>query len=134
MVSPAHIASGELLVQGPEVFEGFPGMHEKSLVVEMQTSGIFDACEKQRVPVLIVHGISDYGDTTKDNTFHKVASEAAAIDSKSVIASLPRAESGLDAHLAAQTAPATNRFGPRQDPGLTPGLKRIGQCWICASR
>jgi nucleoside phosphorylase len=79
MVSPATIASGELLVRDPEVFAGFQGIHEKALVAEMEAYGVFDACEKQNVPVLVVRGISDYGDTTKDNTFHKVASEAAAI-------------------------------------------------------
>ncbi|WP_339473577.1 hypothetical protein [Pseudomonas fluorescens] len=45
----------------------------------MEAFGVFDACEKQNVPVLVVRGISDYGDTSKDNTFHKIASEAAAI-------------------------------------------------------
>lgn len=79
MVSPATIASGELLIRDPEVFEGFQGIHEKALVAEMEAYGVFDACEKQNVPVLVIRGISDYGDTTKDNTFHKVASEAAAI-------------------------------------------------------
>lgn len=79
MVSPATIASGELLIRDPEVFEGFQGIHEKAVVAEMEAYGVFDACEKQNVPVLVVRGISDYGDTTKDNTFHKVASEAAAI-------------------------------------------------------
>ncbi|MEX5535581.1 5'-methylthioadenosine/S-adenosylhomocysteine nucleosidase [Pseudomonas syringae] len=79
MVSPATIASGELLIRDPVVFEGFQGIHEKAVVAEMEAYGVFDACEKQNVPVLVVRGISDYGDTTKDNTFHKVASEAAAI-------------------------------------------------------
>lgn len=79
MVSPATIASGELLIRDPVVFESFQGIHEKAVVAEMEAYGVFDACEKQNVPVLVVRGISDYGDTTKDNTFHKVASEAAAI-------------------------------------------------------
>jgi nucleoside phosphorylase len=79
MVSPATIASGELLIRDPVVFDCFQGIHEKAVVAEMEAYGVFDACEKQNVPVLVVRGISDYGDTTKDNTFHKVASEAAAI-------------------------------------------------------
>jgi len=78
-VSPATIASGELLIRDPKLFESFEGIHEKALVAEMEAYGIFDACEKQNVPVLVVRGISDYGDKTKDNTFHRVASEAAAI-------------------------------------------------------
>lgn len=79
MVSPATIASGELLIRDPVVFEGFQGIHEKAVVAEMEAYGVFDACEKQNVPVLVVRGISDYGDITKDNAFHKIASEAAAI-------------------------------------------------------
>ncbi|WP_239007500.1 hypothetical protein [Pseudomonas granadensis] len=79
MVSPATIASGELLIRDPEVFEGFQRIHEKALVAEMEAYGVFDACDKQEVPVLVVRGISDYGDITKDNAFHKIASEAAAI-------------------------------------------------------
>jgi len=78
-VSPATIASGELLIRDPKLFESFEGIHEKVLVAEMEAYGVFDACEKQNVPVLVVRGISDYGDKTKDNTFHRVASEAAAI-------------------------------------------------------
>ncbi|MCF5736512.1 purine phosphorylase [Pseudomonas syringae] len=79
MVSPATIASGELLIRDPEVFEDFQRIHEKALVAEMEAYGVFDACDKQEVPVLVVRGISDYGDITKDNAFHKIASEAAAI-------------------------------------------------------
>lgn len=78
-VSPATIASGELLIRDPKLFESFQGIHDKAVVAEMEAYGVFDACDKQKVPVIVVRGISDYGDTTKDNTFHKVASEAAAI-------------------------------------------------------
>lgn len=78
-VSPATIASGELLIRDPKLFESFQGIHDKAVVAEMEAYGVFDACDKQNVPVIVVRGISDYGDKTKDNTFHKVASEAAAI-------------------------------------------------------
>lgn len=78
-VSPATIASGELLIRDPKLFESFQGLHDKAVVAEMEAYGVFDACEKQNVPVLVIRGISDYGDKSKDNTFHKVASEAAAI-------------------------------------------------------
>lgn len=78
-VSPATIASGELLIRDSKLFESFQGIHDKAVVAEMEAYGVFDACDKQNVPVIVVRGISDYGDKTKDNTFHKVASEAAAI-------------------------------------------------------
>ena len=79
MVSPATIASGELLIRDPEVFEKFQGIHDKALVAEMEAYGVFDACEKQNVPVLVVRGITDHGDATKDDMLHHAASEAAAI-------------------------------------------------------
>ncbi|MDP2128268.1 MAG: purine phosphorylase [Pseudohongiella sp.] len=78
-VSPATIASGELLVRDPELFKSFKVLHDKVCVTEMEAYGVFDACEKQKLPVLVIRGISDYGDKTKDNNFHNVASEAAAI-------------------------------------------------------
>lgn len=79
MVSPATIASGELLIRDPEVFAGLKMLHDKVCVAEMEAYGVVDACNKQNVPALVIRGISDYGDSSKDNTFHKVASEAAAI-------------------------------------------------------
>lgn len=44
----------------------------------MEACGVVDACEKQNVPVLVFRGISDFGDE-KEDLFHKVASDAAAI-------------------------------------------------------
>lgn len=79
MVSPATIASGELLIRDPDLFESFRDIHDKACVAEMEAYGVIDACEKQNVPALVIRGISDFGDKFKDNTFHQVASEAAAI-------------------------------------------------------
>jgi nucleoside phosphorylase len=78
-VSPATIASGEMLIRDPDLFESFRGIHDKACVAEMEAYGVIDACEKQNVPALVIRGISDFGDKSKDNTFHQVASEAAAI-------------------------------------------------------
>lgn len=78
-VSPATIASGEKLIRDPELFVGLRSQHDKVCVAEMEAYGVVDACNKQNVPALVIRGISDYGDRSKDNTFHKVASEAAAI-------------------------------------------------------
>lgn len=78
-VSLATIASGELLMKDPELMESLRTLHDKAHVVEMEAYGVFDACEKHKIPSLIVRGISDYGDGTKDDTFHAIASLAAAI-------------------------------------------------------
>lgn len=79
MVSPATIASGELLIRDDEFFAGLKEIHGKVCVAEMEAYGVLDACLKQDVPALVIRGISDFGDSSKDNAFHKVASEAAAI-------------------------------------------------------
>lgn len=78
-VSLATIASGELLMKDPDLMESLRTLHDKAHVVEMEAYGVFDACEKHSIPALIVRGISDYGDGTKDDTFHAIASLAAAI-------------------------------------------------------
>lgn len=78
-VSSATIASGELLIRDPVLLESFRSLHDKAYVAEMEAYGVFDACEKQKVPALIVRGISDFGDGTKDDAFHTIASVAAAI-------------------------------------------------------
>ena len=78
-VSPATIASGEKLIRDPELLAGLRLQHDKVCVAEMEAYGVVDACDKQNVPALVIRGISDFGDSSKDSTFHKVASEAAAI-------------------------------------------------------
>lgn len=79
MVSPATIASGEKLIRDPDLFASFKSQHDKACVAEMEAYGVVDACEKQNVPALVVRGISDFGDSSKDDVFHDVASKAAAI-------------------------------------------------------
>jgi nucleoside phosphorylase len=54
-------------------------LHGKTEVAEMEAAGIFTACEQHDVPILVVRGISDFGDSNKDNTFHDIAAKAAAI-------------------------------------------------------
>lgn len=79
IVSPATIASGEKLIRDPEQFERLRSQHDKVCVAEMEAYGVVDACDKQGVPALVIRGISDFGDSSKDNTFHRLASEVAAI-------------------------------------------------------
>lgn len=79
MASMATIASGEQLIRDDKFFEEVRKIHDKVCVAEMEAYGVIDACQKQNVPALVIRGISDFGDRTKDMTFHRVASEAAAI-------------------------------------------------------
>ena len=79
MVAPATIASGEKLIRDPVLFASLKSQHDKACVAEMEAYGVVDACEKQNVPVLVIRGISDFGDKKKDDLFHDVASKAAAV-------------------------------------------------------
>jgi nucleoside phosphorylase len=79
MPQSATISSGEKLLRDPEKFRQLRDLHGKSEIAEMEAAGIFAACTQHSVPSLIVRGISDFGDMKKDNTFHDLASRAAAI-------------------------------------------------------
>lgn len=74
----ATVASGEKLLRDPEKFLGMRELHGKTEVAEMEGAGLFAACANFGKPVLMVRGISDFGDSRKDNRFHLLAAQAAA--------------------------------------------------------
>lgn len=74
----ATIASGEKLLRDPEKFKALKEIHGKIEIAEMEGAGLFAACADYKKPVLMIRGISDFGDTTKDSSFHSLASKAAA--------------------------------------------------------
>lgn len=78
MPKTATIASGEKLLRDPEKFRGMRELQGKIEVAEMEGSGLFAACANFGKPVLMVRGISDFGDSKKDNRFHLLAAKAAA--------------------------------------------------------
>ncbi|TCT98774.1 hypothetical protein [Pseudomonas sp. LP_4_YM] len=78
-VSTATIVSGEKLIRDAAFFARLKQIHDKACVAEMEAYGVVDACEKLKVPALVIRGISDFGDDKKDDLFHRVASDAAAI-------------------------------------------------------
>lgn len=75
----ATIASGEQLLRDPTKFRQLRELHGKVEVVEMEGVGIFAACAQHKVTSLVVRGISDFGDSTKDNRLHEPAAKAAAV-------------------------------------------------------
>jgi nucleoside phosphorylase len=79
MPKPATVASGEKLVREPDKFRQLRDIHGKVEVAEMEAAGIFTACTQYQTPALVIRGISDFGDSTKDNQFHELAAKAAAI-------------------------------------------------------
>lgn len=74
----ATVASGEWLIRDPEKFLQLRELHGKIEVAEMEGAGVFAACEAHNKPVLMIRGISDFGDSKKDSRFHHWASQAAA--------------------------------------------------------
>ncbi len=74
----ATIGSGEKLLRDPEKFKALKELNGKIEVVEMEGAGVFAACAIQKKPVLMIRGVSDFGDSTKDNRFHFLAAKAAA--------------------------------------------------------
>lgn len=78
MPKAATVASGEKLLRDPEVFKGMRDLHGKVEVAEMEAAGLFAACSNYGKPVLMIRGISDFGDEHKDNRFHELAAKAAA--------------------------------------------------------
>lgn len=74
----ATMASGEWLIRDPDKFMALRELHGKVEVAEMEAAGVFAACGNHNKPVLVVRGISDFGDSQKDNRFHLLAAKAAA--------------------------------------------------------
>lgn len=74
----ATIGSGEKLLRDPEKFKALKEINGKIEAAEMEGAGVFAACALQKKPVLMIRGISDFGDSTKDNRFHLLAAKAAA--------------------------------------------------------
>ena len=75
----ATLASGEWLLRDPDKFSDFREIHGKVEVAEMEAAGISDACHQHNVPMTIIRGISDFGDSLKDNSFHQISAKAAAL-------------------------------------------------------
>lgn len=86
MPKPATIASGEKLLRDPDKFTQLREMHGKIESAEMEAAGIFTACFQSGVAALVIRGISDFGDSTKDNQFHELAAKAAAIVAADMVA------------------------------------------------
>lgn len=78
-VRSATIASGEKLLRDPEKFQAIRNLQGKIEVAEMEASGVATACHRSGALFLVVRGISDFGDSVKDDRFHEIAAKGAAI-------------------------------------------------------
>ncbi len=77
--SEATVASGEKLLRDPSFLPRVrENVHGKIEVGEMEAAGFVEACRTGEVQWLVVRGISDFGDSFKNDAFHDLAARAAA--------------------------------------------------------
>lgn len=75
----ATVASGDLLVRDGYKFQYWrQKLHDKISVAEMEGAGVCSACRISITPLLMIRGISDHGDSIKDDCFHELAAKASA--------------------------------------------------------
>jgi len=74
------LASEDLLIRDPNEFYRLIATHEGIRAADMEAGGFIKACETglHLRPWLIVRGISDFGDSFKNDNFHRLAACAAA--------------------------------------------------------
>lgn len=121
----AAVASGEKLLRDANKIRGFrENIHGRIEVVEMEAAGFVTACRHSRLPCLVVRGISDFGDTLKDDAFHSYAAKRVAVVAVDFLrngldfALLPQSRSEPAAAAAgsapelAKSSPLTSYFDP----------------------
>jgi nucleoside phosphorylase len=104
------IAAGEKLLRDPTKLTALREIHGKIEAVEMEAAGVVTACAQQNVPWLVIRGISDFGDSLKDDRFHTFASRTAAVVLADFIAH--GLDLGRDAGRAVAPAVAPSRKSP----------------------
>lgn len=79
-VKQATVASGEKLLRDPALLRRLrESQHGKIEAGEMEAAGLAHACHRHSSGWLVVRGISDFGDSFKDDRFHALACSRAAI-------------------------------------------------------
>ena len=79
-IMDGSIASDNILIRDPTYFDGIlDSTDEKCRGGEMEAAGFVLACQRERAdfPWLVVRGISDFGDSKKDDAFQLLAAKAA---------------------------------------------------------
>jgi len=75
----ATVASGNKLLRNPRVLRRLQSAgHGRIKVGEMEASGLATACHQENVHWLVIRGVSDFGDKSKIDRFHKFAAQMAA--------------------------------------------------------
>ncbi len=77
-LSLATIGSGEKLIRDSVVWTRLRAIHGRVDVAEMEAAGVAQACQQHSVPFLVIRGIADFGDSKKDDRYHRIASASAS--------------------------------------------------------
>ena len=78
-ISDGTIVSGNKLLRDSSYFVDLRSFtDERCRAGEMEAAGFARACELEKIPWLVVRGISDFGDPRKDDSFQKLAAYSAA--------------------------------------------------------
>lgn len=74
------IATGNKVIRTGKAWKNIKEIHDKIIAIEMEGGGIATVAHNQKDPkgVLIISGISDYGDCKKNDNWHERASKNAA--------------------------------------------------------
>lgn len=77
-VHVAPIATGSAVVEDDKIFSRLGESMRKVLGLDMEASALGAAGEFIRVPVIVAKGVSDFGDTDKDDRYRTFAARASA--------------------------------------------------------
>jgi nucleoside phosphorylase len=103
-VDTCGIASGEKLLRDGQILKDIhQGQHSRVKIGEMEAAGFANVCSGRKIDWLVIRGVSDFGDSDKNDDFHGFAAKVAF----SVVADF------LIHGLCIESAsPATNRQSP----------------------
>ncbi len=77
-VHVAPLATGATVKEDEEIFPKLSQSMRKVLGLDMEASGLAALAEAHQVPVIVVKGVSDFGDKFKDDRYRVFAARAAA--------------------------------------------------------
>ncbi len=103
------VASADILLRDAEILERLSRtVHQGIRIGEMEAAGFVKGCENRHpmVPWLVVRGVSDFGDSFKNDAFHKLASCTAASFVKLFL------ETGFDVQLLQPSDPKASKPQP----------------------
>src|SRR5262249_47867573 len=73
-VEQATVASGNKLLRNPRFLYALQNVgHGRIKVGEMEAAGLFTACHQEKTDWLVVRSVSDFGDRSKNDEYHRFA-------------------------------------------------------------